>query len=107
MQFTEIHDLCLPALIYLVISVLSIIGLLMRSFSLTTVLLKSVFVGLWTWFLDYLCRNGYSTVSWILVLMPFIMFFGIVMFILEMLPVETFSSFVPVPNPQNPLRTMY
>jgi hypothetical protein len=37
-------------------------------------LFKVLFVAVWTWFLNFLCTQGYTTISWILVLLPFIMF---------------------------------
>lgn len=85
MQLSDIQKLCLPSLIYLVFSTLSILGLFSRGFSINVVLLKILFAGVWTWFLNYLCQNGLSTVSWILVLMPFIIFFGVVLFVAELL----------------------
>jgi hypothetical protein len=65
-------QLCTPALVYLVIAIISLLFSFM-SMSAMSNLVHLVFVGLWTWFLNFLCRRGYPIVSWVLVLAPFIM----------------------------------
>ena len=48
-------------------------------------MIKLVYVLLWTYILQLLCRKGYSSVSWFLVLLPFIGMFiliGLLLFIL-------------------------
>ena len=49
-------------------------------FSVMSVLMKTVFVLIWTWFLNFLCSRGYSGISWFLVLLPFL--FIILIFII-------------------------
>jgi hypothetical protein len=36
-------------------------------------LMKILYIALWTFILDYICKSGYVNVSWFLVLLPFIM----------------------------------
>jgi hypothetical protein len=69
-------DVCTPAVVYLVISILLILYVL---FSLTNVMGFSVWVWalihvliilFWTFILNAVCAYGYSWVSWILVLFP-------------------------------------
>ena len=68
--------LCTPALIYLVISAITIVMAITRVHS-AAIMSKVFFALLWTWFLNFLCSNGYKNVSWFLVLLPFILiFFG-------------------------------
>ncbi len=68
-----LKDLCTPAMIYFVLSVITIVLAIMKRMSLMSIATKSFFVLLWTWFLNYLCSKGYATISWFLVLLPFIM----------------------------------
>jgi hypothetical protein len=93
--------LCPPAQIYLVVSVimlvLSYFGLsaisqqlemhqsgspLLRSLnftyqkdSRTSYVVQGVLIILWTWLLSYFCRNGYTSLSWFLVLLPWVLMF--------------------------------
>ena len=68
-----LKDLCTPAMIYFVLSVITIVLAIMKRMALMSIATKSFFVLLWTWFLNYLCSKGYATISWFLVLLPFIM----------------------------------
>ena len=73
--------LCTPAKIYFVFSVLSCIIMLFNRIPFLNVFSKLVFAFIWTVILNWLCSKGYKMVSWILVLLPFILlalaFFGI------------------------------
>ena len=40
--------------------------------------MKILYIIVWTLILDYLCRKGYSKVSWLLVLFPLIMMFVLI-----------------------------
>ena len=70
---SELSKLCTPAVIYLVLSVIAILMAIMKRMSMMTVVVKTMFVLLWTWFLNFLCSKGYSGISWFLVLLPFIL----------------------------------
>ena len=65
-------DLCTPAHLYLVLSVIAIIIGIFHKFSAMAILVKMFFVALWTYLLNFLCRKGLSVVAWIFVLLPFI-----------------------------------
>ena len=93
--------LCAPAQIYLIVSiillVLSYFGLSAISQQLevhqssspllqtlnftyqkdsrTSYVVQGVFILLWTWVLSYLCRKGYTSLSWFLVLLPWVLMF--------------------------------
>jgi H+/Cl- antiporter ClcA len=45
-----------------------------QNFDLLSILVKVFFVAIWTWFLNFLCSQGYTVVSWFLVILPFIFF---------------------------------
>ena len=67
--------LCTPAKIYFVFSVLSCVIMLFNRISFLAVFSKLVFAILWTVVLSWLCHKGYKSISWFLVLLPFIMMF--------------------------------
>ena len=79
----QISSLCIPALVYLIISAITILVLFIQSFSVLTVVLKVGFVILWTWLLNYICSKGYGSIAWILVILPYIVMFGVLALILE------------------------
>ena len=66
---------CTPAKLYFVLSVLSCIIMLFNRISFLTVFSKLFFAFLWTLVLSWLCHKGYKSISWFLVLLPFIMMF--------------------------------
>lgn len=41
----------------------------------TSYLVQAVFIVLWTWVLSYLCKKGFSNLSWFLVLLPWVLMF--------------------------------
>ena len=63
-------DLCNPAQLYLVLSILSIISVFVASINFTNLVVTSVITVAWTYVLNRICQGGYSTISWILVLVP-------------------------------------
>ncbi len=65
-------NICPPALLYLILSIFSILFAFSMNVLPMLILSKLFFALLWTWFLNFLCVKGYKTVSWILVLLPFI-----------------------------------
>ena len=72
-------SICPPALLYLILGLLAIFGLIIRRINAPIIVFKSIIVLLWTWFLSFLCTKGYETVSWILVLLPYILMIIFVM----------------------------
>jgi hypothetical protein len=95
MAFIGLRNLCTPSYVYLVISTIALIIMLFQNFgnanmyclgsytcnvSSTTLifLIKILYVLFWTWILNLICRAGYSTISWFLVLLPFILMFVII-----------------------------
>jgi len=66
--------LCTPALIYLVIAIIGIIMAVKRTGIMSGVV-SLIFVLIWTWFLNFLCKKGYNLVSWFLLFLPFISVF--------------------------------
>jgi hypothetical protein len=68
----KFRELCTPAQLYFVISVITIIIALANGLKLAVVLIKCLFVIVWTFLLNFLCKKGYKNISWFLVLLPYI-----------------------------------
>ena len=50
----------------------------------TSYVVQAVFIVLWTWVLSYLCKKGFSNLSWFLVLLPWVlMFLAFFVYIIE------------------------
>lgn len=90
-----VKKLCTPAYVYLMISVVAIIlsmyqnagntnkyclGMYECDVSNTTLVFlgKILYVIFWTFVLNSICKAGYEKISWLLVLLPFILFFVLV-----------------------------
>ena len=64
--------LCTPAKIYFAIAVIASIIMLFRGVSFIAVFSKLIFAFVWTFALGWLCNKGFTSVSWFLVLLPYI-----------------------------------
>ena len=64
--------LCTPAKIYFAIAVIASVFALINGAALMAVFMKIVFAFVWTYFLGWLCKKGMKTLSWFLVLLPYI-----------------------------------
>ena len=87
-----LKELCTPAVIYFVISIIALIMVLFQnlvntdsycvgSFSCRVpntalvFIVKLMYVLFWTYVLNLICKDGHSTLSWLLVLLPWILLF--------------------------------
>jgi hypothetical protein len=66
--------LCSPAFIYFIIAIIGILMSIRRT-GMVSGFVSLLFVMVWTWFLNFLCKKGYKMVSWILLFLPFISVF--------------------------------
>jgi hypothetical protein len=82
--------LCVPAQLYFLLSFMVILTLFKQNYknpkqycvgifktsspcnNIVFFIIKIIYVLLWTYILQFLCRKGYSTISWLMVLLPFI-----------------------------------
>jgi hypothetical protein len=88
----SLKELCSPALVYFVISIISLVVVLLQnlgnqnsynvgSFSCrvpnTTAIfiVKLVYVLFWTYVLNLICKDGHVGLSWLLVLLPWLLLF--------------------------------
>ena len=95
-----LKNLCTPAHVYLVISVMFILIAFFQNYGNTYTyclgsntcnvsntymifVVKALYVLFWTWILNLICKSGATNVAWFLVLIPFILMFimiGLMMF---------------------------
>jgi len=62
--------LCAPAILYLILSVIALV--LNFQYSIKSFLLHVVFICIWTFILNWICKKGYKPVSWGLVILPYL-----------------------------------
>ena len=87
-----LKELCTPAMIYFVISMIALIMVLFQnlgnnnsynvgSFSCRVpntalvFIVKLIYVLFWTYVLNLICKDGHTGLSWLLVLLPWILLF--------------------------------
>jgi hypothetical protein len=68
----DFSKLCTPAKIYFAIAVIAVIFALFNGMSIMFAFWKLVFAFIWTFVLGWLCNKGYTSISWFLVLLPYI-----------------------------------
>lgn len=66
------EKLCTPAKLYFAIALVSCIIALFNRVGIVMVAFKLLFAFIWTYILSWLCKAGYKTISWFLVLFPYI-----------------------------------
>ncbi len=88
----NLKQLCTPALVYFVMSMIATFLMLLQNignknkfclgaFSCNVphvslvFILKIIYILFWTWILNLICKSGYTSVSWFLLLLPFILAF--------------------------------
>jgi len=91
-MFYPINKLCLPAYVYLVISLIILVVMGFQNLGNSTeycagsyscsvsstvsmFIMKVVYVAFWTWVLNLMCKSGASVVAWALVVLPILMMF--------------------------------
>lgn len=95
MAITGLRKLCTPAMIYLAISMFSVVVIFIQNaffngnsnvfclgeYSCSTssiymvFIVKILYILFWTWILNLICGAGATGVAWFLVLLPFILMF--------------------------------
>ena len=95
-----LYKLCDPAFYYLLISLTIIIVIAIQNYNQgmvycvgtqkcptnntpTIFIIKLLYVLVWTWILNVLCKNGYEPFSWILVLIPIVLMFVFMAFFIS------------------------
>ena len=65
-------DLCSPAKLYFVLSVIACIAALINGVKFGQVMINLIIAFAWTAVLSWICGKGFTGVSWFLVLVPYI-----------------------------------
>jgi hypothetical protein len=88
----DFKNLCTPAFLYLLLSVLTFIVIAIQNFGNTNkyclgnfecilpntfvmFIFKAIYILFWTFVLNSLCKAGYKEISWLLLLLPIILLF--------------------------------
>ena len=75
--------LCNPAMLYLILSIITILMGISAQVQVSVFVVKIIWMVVWVYILNLLCSKGYTTVSWILVLLPFILIAFMALMMLE------------------------
>lgn len=92
---TSIKQLCMPAAVYFVISMIGLILCIFQNLGHTNsfhfgnfscrvpntflvLLVKFIYIIFWTYILNLICRDGHKGISWLLVLLPWLLLFVII-----------------------------
>lgn len=71
----DFSKLCTPAKIYFAIAVIATVFDLYNGASIMFAFWEIFFAFIWTFILGWLCGQGYNSISWFLVLLPYILMF--------------------------------
>ena len=92
----QLRSLCAPAHVYFIISIISILAMLSQNImsdniytighvksimpvsNIITFAFKILYVLFWTYAINYVCKKGYTTFSWLLVFFPIVSMFVII-----------------------------
>jgi hypothetical protein len=103
MAVIGLKSICNPAMVYLVLSLLALFIMAVQNYrgdsiyclgsyscnvsSVTLIfIVKFIYIIFWTWLLNIICKSGFPIVSWILVLLPFVLLFILIslLFVIEL-----------------------
>jgi hypothetical protein len=77
----EFGKYCTPAQLYLILGAIGILSTFIKNYSVETLLTEALFLVIWAWVLNWLCSKGFTSISWVLVLLPFILVLFMFLFI--------------------------
>lgn len=72
MKQFDFKKYCTPAQLYLVLAGIGLIAGFLTNFRVFTLLFHTLFVVLFAFLLNFLCKKGFTAVSWVIVLLPFV-----------------------------------
>jgi hypothetical protein len=95
---SKVQSLCTPALVFFVISVVSLFVMIFDNLENTHTycignvscnvantsmifIFEILFLVFWTWLLNFICTRGYSGVAWFILLFPYILLFMVVLLV--------------------------
>lgn len=71
----DFNKLCTPAKVYFAIAVIAAVFSLLNGLPIMAAVWRLIFAFIWTFILGWLCKKGYTSISWFLVLLPYIIMF--------------------------------
>ena len=74
MKQFQFKKYCSPAQLYLVLAAIGLILGFFQNFKIITLIVHSAFVILFGFLLNLLCKKGYTSISWVIVALPFVFF---------------------------------
>jgi hypothetical protein len=80
----DFKELCTPAKLYFFLAVLACVIALFNRVAFSAVLVKLVFAFIWTYILSWLCKKGWKSLAWFLVLLPYILILLVLLRIVRM-----------------------
>lgn len=69
----DFNKYCSPAQLYLVLAAIGLISGFLKNFRVFTLIFNAIFVVLFAFILNFLCSKGLTPLSWVLVLLPFVL----------------------------------
>jgi hypothetical protein len=89
---STLKELCTPAALYFIISIIGLVIVLLQNLSnsnsynvgnfscrvpntFLVFIVKFIYIVFWTYVLNLICKDGHVGISWLLVLLPFILLF--------------------------------
>jgi len=90
-----LKDLCTPAAIYFIISIIALLIVILQNLgnsnrycignfscrvpsTIFIFIIKFIYIVFWTYILNLICKDGHVGISWLLVLLPWILLFVII-----------------------------
>ena len=76
----SVSKYCTPAQLYLALAVIGILFEFMLSFNVVTLVVHGLFSAIFAFILNFLCKKGLTLLSWVLVLLPYVLavlFYGL------------------------------
>ena len=91
----DFRHLCKPAMVYLAISVVALVSIAYQNMGLSNmycmgdfscyvpstsavIFSEGLYILFWTWILNLMCRTGYASISWFMVVFPLVLFFVLI-----------------------------
>jgi len=91
----SLKELCKPALIYFIISMIAILIVLFQNLgnsssynigcyscnvsnNIIIFIFKIMYILFWTYVLNLICKDGHKGISWLLILFPFLLLFVLI-----------------------------
>lgn len=96
----SVNKMCLPAQLYLGVSLITTLALIMQNIggknklcvghlhgeipcnNMAIFVIQFLYILIWTWILQRLCTGGYKKISWFLVMLPYITMFLLLLLVI-------------------------